>query len=212
MFISKKRSQPIKLELNDENSSRDRTITAEAARFAMAAEPAERQMLMSKRLIGKPMPRITLFSTAGRYIDLSSLPGGRTVIYAYPRTSQPGMPAPTGWDVIPGARGCTPQACAFRDHHAEIVQAGAAVFGLSTQATSYQREMAARLHLPFEVLSDENFDCIDALSLPTFVVDGMRLIERLTLIVNDGVIENVFHPIDWPEKAAEDTLSWLSAH
>ena len=168
-------------------------------------------MSLSSRLVGIRMPAVALRSTTGRKVDLASLPGGRTVIYCYPRTSEPGTPAPTGWDVIPGARGCTPQACAFRDHHDDMARVGATVFGLSTQATSYQQEMATRLHLHFEVLSDEDFQLTDALSLPTFVADGMRLIERLTLVVKDGAIEHVLHPVTRPEKSAEDTLEWLSA-
>ena len=111
---------------------------------------------------------------------------GRTVIYCYPRTGRPGEPLPDGWDAIPGARGCTPQSCAFRDHHRELADLGAEVYGLSTQTTDYQREMAERLHLPFEVLSDARFALTDALRLPTFEVDGMRLIKRLTLVIETG--------------------------
>lgn len=167
-------------------------------------------MSLTSRLVGSPMPKVRLASTAGRSVDMSSLGAGRTVIYCYPRTSEPGKPAPTDWHIIPGARGCTPQACSFRDHHADIAKAGAAVFGLSTQTTGYQQEMVARLHLPFEVLSDERFVFTEALSLPTFVADGMRLIERMTLIAKNGVIEHIFHPIAHPEQNASDTLEWLS--
>lgn len=169
-------------------------------------------MSITSRLVGSSVPDVSLASTSGRSIDLSSLGAGRTVIYCYPRTSEPGKPAPTDWDIIPGARGCTPQACSFRDHHAEIAKAGAAVFGLSTQTTAYQQEMVVRLHLPFEVLSDEHLAFADALSLPTFLADGMRLIERMTFILRGGVIEQVFHPITHPERNAADTLEWLAAH
>ncbi|MEX2599795.1 MAG: peroxiredoxin, partial [Dehalococcoidia bacterium] len=134
-------------------------------------------------LEGTAMPPIALPSTAKRAVDVSSLGAGRTVIYCYPMTGVPGKPLPDGWDMIPGARGCTPQACSFRDHHAEMAALGAQVFGLSTQTTGYQREMAERLHLPFEVLSDAAFELSDALRLPTFQVDGMRLVKRLTLVV-----------------------------
>ena len=143
-------------------------------------------------LAGLAMPPVRLPSTAGRLVDLGALGPGRTVIYCYPRTGRPGAPLPNGWDAIPGARGCTPQSCAFRDHHRELADLGAEVYGLSTQTTDYQREMAERLHLPFEVLSDARFALTDALRLPTFEVDGMRLIKRLTLIVRDQRIEHVF--------------------
>ena len=145
-------------------------------------------------------------------MDLGTLDAPRPVIYGYPRTSEPGKPAPTGWDVIPGARGCTPQACTFRDHHGELAALGAAVYGLSTQAMAYQAEMAERLHLPFAVLSDARFELTDALGLPTFTVDGMRLLQRLTLVIRGNRIEEVFHPVPHPERNAADVLTWLRAH
>jgi peroxiredoxin len=169
-------------------------------------------MSLASRLIGSPMPKVSLASTGGRSIDMSLLGEGRTVVYCYPRTSEPGKPAPTDWDIIPGARGCTPQSCSFRDHHAEIKKVGAAVFGLSTQTTAYQQEMVSRLHLPFEVLSDEHHAFCEALSLPTFIADGMRLIERMTLIVKGGGIEHVFYPIPRPEENASEILEWLTTH
>ncbi|HML91634.1 peroxiredoxin [Methyloceanibacter sp.] len=159
---------------------------------------------------GTAMPDIALVSTEGRSVDLSRLGPGRTVLYCYPRTGVPGEPLPTGWDAIPGARGCTPQSCAFRDHAADLARYGARVFGLSTQDTAYQREMAARLHLPFEVLSDAAFAFADAVRLPTFEVDGMRLIKRLTLIVRDNAIEHVFYPVFPPERNASDVAAWLA--
>ena len=134
------------------------------------------------------------------------------MIYCYPRTSEPGKPAPTGWDLIPGARGCTPQACTFRDHYQELRALGAEVFGLSTQTTAYQTEMSARLHLPFAVLSDPAMHFTDALRLPTFVVDGMRLIKRLTIIAHGPRIETVFYPIVHPEENASDVIAWLKAN
>ena len=163
-------------------------------------------------LAGLAMPPVRLPSTAGRLVDLGSLGPGRTVIYCYPRTGRPGEPLPTGWDAIPGARGCTPQSCAFRDHHRELADLGAEVYGLSTQTTDYQREMAERLHLPFEVLSDARFALTDALRLPTFEVDGMRLIKRLTLIVGDGRIEHVFYPVFPPNESAAQVIDWLEDH
>jgi peroxiredoxin len=164
------------------------------------------------RLVGSPLPCVTLAATDGNSVDLSALTAPRTIIYCYPRTGEPGKPAPTGWDVIPGARGCTPQACTFRDHHRELVGLQAEVLGLSTQSTLYQQEMVSRLHLPFPVLSDEQLQLADALGLPTFEVDGMRLIKRLTLIARAGRIEEVFYPILQPERSAEDVVDWLKAH
>ena len=163
-------------------------------------------------LPGLAMPAVRLPSTAGRLVDLGALAAPRTVIYCYPRTGEPGQPLPDGWDMIPGARGCTPQACAFRDHHRELAELGAEVYGLSTQTTGYQREMAERLHLPFEVLSDASFALTDALRLPTFEADGMRLLKRLTLIVRDQRIEHVFYPVFPPDQSADQVMGWLRRH
>jgi peroxiredoxin len=163
-------------------------------------------------LIGLAVPPLRLPSTAGRLVDLGALTAPRTVIYCYPRTGRPGEPLPDGWDMIPGARGCTPQSCAFRDHHQELADLGAEVYGLSTQTTDYQREMAERLHLPFEVLSDARFALVEALRLPTFEVDGMRLVKRLTLIVRDQRIEHVFYPVFPPDESADHVTSWLRRH
>jgi peroxiredoxin len=129
----------------------------------------------------------------------------------YPRTGRPDRELPTGWNAIPGARGCTPQSCAFRDHHEELKRSGAAqVFGVSTQDTAYQREAAERLHLPFELLSDEKLEFARALKLPIFEVAGMTLIKRLTLIARAGVIEKVFYPVFPPDKNADDVLDWIA--
>jgi peroxiredoxin len=155
------------------------------------------------------VPRISLPSTAGRMVDLSGFNAPRTVIYCYPMTGVPGKPLPLGWDMIPGARGCTPQTCGFRDHYKDLSQLEAEVFGLSTQTTEYQREMAERLHVPFEILSDSEFKLCDALRLPTFEVDGMRLVKRLTLIVRGGRIEHVFYPVFPPNESADQVLRWL---
>lgn len=161
-------------------------------------------------LTGMRLPRLALASTAGRSVDLSALEG-RTVVYVYPRTGRPDRKSPTGWNEIPGARGCTPQSCAFRDHYEELKRAGAAqVFGLSTQDSAYQREAAGRLHLPFELLSDEKLEFARALRLPTFEVAGMTLFRRLTLIARDGAIEKVFYPVFPPDRNASDVLAWLA--
>jgi peroxiredoxin len=160
-------------------------------------------------LLGMRVPSVVLPSTAGRMVNLAELTAPRTVVYCYPRTGVPGEPLPSGWDTIPGARGCTPQACDFRDHHRELADLGADVFGLSTQTTEYQKEMAERLHLPFEVLSDVEFRLCDALRLPAFEVEGMRLVKRLTLITRNGVIETVFYPVFPPNENAEQVIRWL---
>jgi peroxiredoxin len=166
-------------------------------------------------LTGMKLPRIALPSTSGRTVDLSSLKG-TTVVYVYPRTGRPDQESPLGWNDIPGARGCTPQSCAFRDHHDELRRASAAhVFGLSTQDNADQREAAERLHLPFELLSDEGLAFARTLKLPTFEVAGMRLIKRLTLIARapqiagEAVIEKVFYPVFPPDRNASDVLDWL---
>lgn len=162
-------------------------------------------------LPGAPAPAIGLQSAGGETVDLSKLEG-RVVVYIYPRTGRPDQEVPTGWNAIPGARGCTPQSCAFRDHHAELKSLGARVFGLSTQTTSYQREMVERLHLPFDVLSDADLEFTRALELPTFEVDGMTLIKRITLILRDGTIEKVFYPVFPPDESANEVVAWLMAH
>src|SRR4029453_8040349 len=157
-----------------------------------------------RHLAGMQMPRLSLLSTGGRHVDLSTFPG-RTIVYVYPRTGRPEQEVPTGWNDIPGAAGCPPQSCAFRDHYQELRRSGAAeVYGLSTQDTGYQREAATRLHLPFELLSDEKLELARALRLPTFEVDGMKLIKRLTLVIRDGVIDHVFYPVFPPARNAAD--------
>lgn len=162
------------------------------------------------RLAGMRLPDIALQATDGSTVSLAALPG-RTVVYAYPRTGEPGkaMLVPE-WDQIPGARGCTPQSCAFRDHHADLERAGAdRVFGLSTQSSAYQREMADRLHLPFPVLSDERLALTRALRLPTFEAGGLTLIKRLALVVDAARITHVFYPVFPPDRNAADVLAWL---
>lgn len=161
-------------------------------------------------LPGLRVPAIALPATDGTMVDLSLARDGRTVVYVYPRTGRPNEPLPTGWDAIPGARGCTPESCAFRDHHAELQALGARVFGLSAQSTDDQREVVERLHLPFAVLSDADLAFARALRLPTFTVDGMELIKRLTLVLRAGAIEHVFYPIFPPDAHAADVCRWLA--
>jgi peroxiredoxin len=160
---------------------------------------------------GMRLPSVPLMSTAGRLVDVSRS-AGRTVVYVYPRTGRPDVDPPQGWNEIPGARGCTPQSCAFRDHYQELCRHGAQVFGLSTQDTEYQREAVGRLHLPFELLSDAPLAFTKALRLPTFVVEGMTLIKRLTLIIREAQIEKVFYPVFPPDQNAADVLAWLQQH
>jgi peroxiredoxin len=142
-------------------------------------------------------------------VDLSALPPGYTVIYCYPMTGVPGKPLPEGWDEIPGARGCTPETCGFRDHIAQFKALHAHVFGLSTQSTAYQQEMAERLHVPFEILSDASFALSNALKLPTFDVDGMHLVKRITLIIRSNRIQHVIYPVFPPNESASQVLTWL---
>jgi peroxiredoxin len=160
-------------------------------------------------LAGLRLPDLALPATDGASVNLSQL-RGRSVVYAYPRTGEPGKPLPDGWDAIPGARGCTPQSCAFRDHFAELEGLGVAqLYGLSTQDSAYQREAVERLHLPFAILSDADLGFARALRLPTFRVAGMTLLKRLTLVIDDGVITKVFYPVFPPDKSPEEVISWL---
>ncbi|WP_251366744.1 peroxiredoxin [Polynucleobacter sp. MWH-Svant-W18] len=164
------------------------------------------------------MPQIVLRSTSGEDIALGKIKG-KLVIYCYPMTGQPNVALPEGWDQIPGARGCTPQSCAFRDHYQELQSLGAQVIGLSVQTTEYQKEMADRLHLPFPVVSDADHQFQRALNMPTFVASGMTLLKRVTLIANDGVIVGVHYPIfpsdsdapwviDFLKNTLKSCLSW----
>jgi peroxiredoxin len=167
---------------------------------------------LARHLLGKSLPNLALMSTDGDLVDLSLL-NGRVVVYAFPRMHRPDRPVLDGWYVIPGAPGCTPQSCAFRDHAEQLKSAGAAhIFGLSTQDTSYQREAVGRLHLPFPLLSDDQRSFTKALSLPTFEAAGMVLLKRLTLIIKSGTIEHVFYPVFPPDQNATEVLAWLEQH
>jgi peroxiredoxin len=158
-------------------------------------------------LPGAEVPAIALPATTGGTVDLAARSAGtRVVVFAYPRTGRPGIDNPPGWDEIPGARGCTPEACSFRDRMADFAAAGAEVYGLSTQDTGYQREAAERLQLPYPLLSDESLAFTRALRLPTFEVSGMELLRRLTLVLRDGRIEHVLYPVFPPDRAAADAL------
>ncbi len=159
-------------------------------------------------LDGQPLPDLALKATSSDHVHLGTRPG-LVVLYGYPLTGRPGVPLPRGWDEIPGARGCTPESCGFRDYHAEILELGAEVFGLSSQSTDYQQEVRERLHLPFDLLSDETFAFADALSLPTFTVGSTRLLRRVTLVCRSGTFERVFYPTFPPDLHAAAVVTSL---
>jgi peroxiredoxin len=163
----------------------------------------------ARHLAGMRLPDLMLPATDGTAVNLSKLKG-RTVVYVYPRTGVPGQALPEGWDEIPGARGCTPQSCSFRDHYDDLRKLGVAqLYGLSTQDTAYQQEAATRLHLPFPILSDERLALTKALGLPTFTAAGMTLLKRMAWVIDDGIVTKVFYPVFPPDKNAEEVIAWL---
>ncbi|KQT78100.1 peroxiredoxin [Methylobacterium sp. Leaf466] len=166
----------------------------------------------ARHLEGIRLPDVSLSATDGGRVSLARL-AGRTVVYAYPRTGEPGQPnLVADWDAIPGARGCTPQTCGFRDHHAELVARGVAqVHGLSTQTSAYQQEVAQRLHLPFTLLADPHRAFAMAIRLPTFEAAGQILLKRLTMVVDDGRVTKVFYPVFPPDRSAAEVLAWLES-
>lgn len=165
----------------------------------------------ANHLQGTTLPNLTLTATNGDRITLDAI-DGTLVIYIYPMTGRPDVALPDNWEKVPGARGCTPQSCSFRDHHAELQALNTAVFGLSCQSSDYQNEAKARLHLPFQLLSDEALTLKSALNLPMMHVAGMELYKRLTLIVQDGKIIKTFYPVFPPDKNIDDVLAWLRKH
>jgi peroxiredoxin len=171
--------------------------------------PAPQDDGAARHLTGLTLPDLALPATSGPAVNLSKLQG-RAVVYIYPRTGVPGVANPEGWDQIPGARGCTPQSCSFRDHYGELKRLGAAhLFGLSTQDTAYQREAAERMHLPFPVLSDQKLQLTSAMRLPTFVAAGMTLLKRMAWIIDDGKISHVFYPVFPPDRNADEVVNYL---
>jgi peroxiredoxin len=162
----------------------------------------------ASHLQGIDFPRIALPATNGASVDLAAMPG-RVVVYIYPMTGRPGIPLPHGWGSIPGARGCTPQSCNFRDHYADLQLLDTSVFGLSAQTSDYQREAHDRLRLPFELLSDSGLRLRRMLTLPTFTVAGNELYKRLTLVVENGYIHKVFYPVFPPHRSADEVIAWL---
>jgi peroxiredoxin len=185
-----------------------REVTVDAPDWSTIPAPVDDGV--TRHLVGAQVASVLLQATDGGLIDLSKL-RGRTIVYAYPRTGKPGVENPDGWDMIPGARGCTPQTCSFRDHFAELKVLGVDhLFGLSTQDSDYQREAATRLHLPFALLSDERLTLTRAMNLPTFETSGMTLLKRFTLVIEDGKVEHVFYPVFPPDRSAADVIEWLS--
>lgn len=166
----------------------------------------------ARHLTGMALPDLALPSTSNRQVNLSKIAAPRVVIYCYPMTGRPDRTLPQGWDDIPGARGCTPETCGFRDHHKDLAKLQTEVFGLSVQDTPYQQEMVKRLEVPFEVLSDEHMAFTRALRLPTFTVEGMTLLKRLTIVARGGRIEHVFYPVFPPDTHAELVIGWLQQH
>jgi peroxiredoxin len=165
----------------------------------------------ARHLEGARWPDLPLRATDGSVVNVSRVPG-RSVVYVYPRTGRPGIAPPDGWDAIPGARGCTPQSCGFRDHFQNLRSLGVVrVYGLSTQDSDYQREAAERLHLPFPLLSDAGLELQPALRLPTFQASGMTLLKRLVMVVDDGVIAHVFYPVFPPDRSAEEVVAWIES-
>lgn len=163
-------------------------------------------------LTGARVPSLSLPSSQGGTADLAGLAQQRLVAYVYPRTGTPGRPSPAGWDDIPGARGCTPQSCAFRDSLAEFTRLGASVAGISAQDPTEQHEFAEREHIPFALLSDSSLELAGRLRLPTFEVGEMTLYRRLTFVAEGGRIVKVFYPVFPPDRNAGEVLAWLGEH
>lgn len=194
--------------MNEANNEANRS-TVDAPDWSTIPAPVDDGA--TRHLLGMRIASVPLPATDGRVIDLAAV-RGRVIVYAYPRTGQPGIDNPPGWDLIPGARGCTPQSCSFRDHFAELKALGVAhLFGLSTQDPAYQREAAERLHLPFAILSDEHLTLTRAMTLPTFATSEMTLLKRFTLVIDDGIVSHVFYPVFPPDRSASDVLAWLAA-
>jgi peroxiredoxin len=177
-----------------------------------AGLPAPADDGAAAHLRGTTLPDLDLPATDGSVVHLRSLGRPRTVLFLYPMTGRPGTDLPAGWDDIPGARGCTPEASGFRDLWTDLRALGAEVFGLSSQSTDYQREAAERLQLPFPLLSDSALRLAELLALPTFEVDGHRMFKRLSMVVHNAVVEHVFYPVFPPDGHAAEVLAWLQAH
>lgn len=174
--------------------------------------PAPQDDGASKHLEGMTLPNLQLRSTANQSVDISQLSQKPTVFFFYPRTGRPDEPAPIGWDEIAGARGCTPQSCGYRDLNSEFLNLGIQIFGVSTQTSEFQQELVQRIKLPYEILSDSDFQLTNALKLPTFTFNSMRLLKQVTWFCVNGKIKKVFYPVFPPDKNAETVLSWIREH
>ena len=171
--------------------------------------PAPKADVSLDHLNNYQIPEIKLQSTKGEFVNVGKL-SGLSVIYIYPMTGQPNVALPKDWDEIPGARGCTPQSCSFRDNFSELTKLNIKnIFGLSSQTTDYQKELATRLHLPYAILSDEKLAFANALKLPTFKIDNMDLIKRITLILDDNKIIKYFYPVFPPDENVNQVIAWL---
>jgi peroxiredoxin len=173
--------------------------------------PVPRDDGAARGLPGRELPPLRLEATRGGAVDLRDAARDLLVLYVYPRTGGPGIPDVPGWDEIPGARGCTPENCAFRDHARELAELGATVHGLSAQPLEEQREFAERERIPYALLNDSALDLVTDPGLPTFEAGELRLYRRLTLIARAGRIEHVFYPVFPPDAHASEVLSWLRA-
>jgi peroxiredoxin len=162
-------------------------------------------------LPGSALPDVALPSTQGGETNLADAAQGLVVVYVYPRTGTPGVPAPEGWDDIPGARGCTPQSCAFRDAQEELARHGASLIGISTQTPEEQAEFAQREHIPYPLLSDHELVLAERMRLPAFEAGGLQLYKRLTFVAEAGRIVKLFYPVFPPDRNADDVLAWLEA-
>ena len=172
--------------------------------------PAPQDDGACKHLAGMTLPALKLYSTEDRAVTVSEAASRLAVFFFYPRSGRPNEPVPEGWDQIPGARGCTPQSCGFRDVYDQFKRLRVQVFGVSSQSTEFQKEFVERMELPYEILSDEYFALTEALRLPTFEFNGMRLIKRLAIVAEKGRIVKVFYPVFPPDRNAEEVLTWLA--
>ena len=184
-------------------------MTAFDPRILPADLPVPEDDGAADHLPGRELPALSLPSTAGP-VDLREAGAGTLVLYIYPRTGRPGEPPPDGWDATPGARGCTPQSCAFRDHRAELAALGADVVGMSAQTLADQAEFAAREHIPYPLIADPGLELAAALDLPTFEIAGMRVYRRITIVARAVRIEHVFYPVFPPDRNAAEVVAWLS--
>jgi len=172
--------------------------------------PAPQEDGACDHVVGMRIPALSLVATSGDVLELQELLSGVAVLFFYPMTADRDGAVPHGWDEIPGARGCTPQICSYRDSFTRFKELGVQVYGVSTQDTEYQREMKERTNVPFECVSDEALQLTRAFMLPTLIVNGSEINKRLTLIIKDGIIIQCFYPVFPPEMNADNVYRFLS--